>query len=78
MNLSVDDFLSDKNNDYSIIFMVYDNPVDRFVRMLNNKYTRQNFILSSLKPSYDTDLNEFIDKSILLAKLNSMNMYKWD
>lgn len=78
MNLSVNEFLADKSKDYNIIFMVYDNPVNRFVRMLNNKYTSQNFILSSLMPPYDTDLKEFIDKSILLAKLNSMNIYKWD
>lgn len=77
MNISVEKFLENENR-YKTIFLVYDDPLKRFVRCLNNKYTKQHRILSVLQPPYDKNISEFIDKAILLSRLNTLNISKWD
>lgn len=66
----------DKYKDYTK-FLVYDDPVDRFIRMLNNKYINHHAIASMIMPPYK-DVQDFIDQCILVTQLNVLNSYEWD
>lgn len=59
-------------------FLVYDDPVDRFIRMLNNKHINHHSIASMIMPPYSNDIHEFIDMCILVTQLNVLNTHAWD
>ncbi len=61
-----------------IKFLVYDDPVKRFLRMANNKYIEHHEIASSLKFPYDKNISDFIDKLLLIIQLDCLNTKSWD
>ena len=63
---------------YNTIFLIYDDPLKRFVRALNDKYIQHHEILSYLTPPYDKNIEDYIDKAILLTRLDLLNSNKWD
>ena len=76
---SIKEYFTEKK-DFSTIFFVYDDPIKRFIRVLNYKYndTNENGVISSLEKPYDENLQEYISKCILLTRLNLLNEYAWD
>lgn len=79
MNYSFTDFFFNENGkDFENIFLVYDDPIKRFVRAMNDKYTKHHEILTFLEPPYSENLSDFIDQFILFTKLNLLNPYSWD
>ena len=67
----------DKYKDYTK-FLVYDDPIDRFLRALNNKYINHPTIASIVKPPYSENIHDFIDLCILTTQLTCLNHYQWD
>lgn len=66
-----------KYEDYRKI-MIYDDPVKRFIRALNNKYINHHTIASNIRPPYDKNIHDFIDKVILATQLDCLNNSRWD
>lgn len=79
MKYETDKYFSKKKK-FSTIFFIYDDPIKRFVRVLNYKYnnTNENRVLSSLAEPYDDVLQDYISKFILLTRLNLLNVSAWD
>lgn len=69
-----------ENKSWNTIFFIYDDPIKRFVRVLNYKYCKgnNNEILSSINEPFDTNLQIFISKFILLTRLNLLNEKTFD
>ena len=59
-------------------FLVYDDPLKRFMRALNNKYISHHTIASMVRPPYDKDVSDFVDKVILVTQLDCLNTNAWD
>jgi len=78
MNLDIYRFLFGNKSEYGTIFFIYDDPIKRFIRAINDKYIKHHRILSYLKPPYDENIETFIDKCILLTRLNIFNYSTWD
>ena len=66
-----------KYKDYTK-FLVYDDPLDRFIRMMNNKHINHHAIASMIFPPYKKNIHDFIDQCILVTQLNCLNSYEWD
>ena len=59
-------------------FLIYDDPLKRFLRMANNKYISLDVIASNIQPPYGKNPNDYIDKLLLAIKLDTLNSYFWD
>lgn len=79
MMLSVTEY-AEKKEQYKdhMKFLVYDEPLKRFIRMLNNKYIKHHTIASSVQPPYDKNINDYVDKVILATQLDVLNSHFWD
>lgn len=64
-------------SDY-IKFLVYNDPLDRFLSMANNKYIEHPTSASAIKPPYDSNIHDFIDKLLLVVQLDCLNTIAWD
>lgn len=63
------------------LFLVYDDPVDRFLRAVNDKLLGHTGIASIIVTPKNFDaksLSNFIDKMILLTRIDLTNKYGWD
>ena len=69
--------LSERFSNYTR-FLVYDDPLKRFLRALNNKYIEHHNIASIVRPPYDENIYDFIDKVILVTQLDCLNERNWD
>lgn len=66
---------------HNTIFLVYDDPVDRFLRAVNDKLLGHNAVASILVSPKNFDkksLSDFMDKMILVTRIDLTNKYGWD
>ena len=74
---SIENYFNEKKS-FNTKFFIYDDPLKRFIRALNDKYIGHRWIISNLTEPYDTKCQDYISKFILLTRLNLLNKDSWD